>query len=87
MNVFGLCVHSVSIPTSGPMMDHFTNVGEKGLKMVYVPEPLVRHFLTLAERNTSKSIETWAILCGKLVNTSKSWTASGALGLLVEISP
>lgn len=49
---------------------HFTSVGDSGFKMVYVPDELVPKFLRLAQSNTSKSVETCGILCGKLAHST-----------------
>lgn len=56
--------------TCKPVIDHFTSVGEAGLKPIHVPEELVAVFLHRALMNTTRSIETCGILCGKLVSLS-----------------
>lgn len=39
-----------------------------GLRDVVVPNNLIGKFMTLAEENTARNVETCGILCGKLVN-------------------
>ena len=51
-----------------PPVDHFTSVGDLEMKTVYIPAELIDKFLILAQSNTSQSVETCGILCGKLVN-------------------
>jgi STAM-binding protein len=60
-----------------PFIDHFTSVGELGLKTVFVPDDLVPLFNHIALANNRQSIETCGILCGKL--KSSVWHISHLL--------
>lgn len=56
-----------------PAVDHFTSIGvsgtnKGGLRDVIIPADLTRKFLSKAEHNTLKNVETCGILAGKLVN-------------------
>ena len=59
---------------SKPPVDHFLSTGvsgtnKYGLKDVVVPRDIIVKFLSIAEPNTSRNIETCGILSGKFVSS------------------
>lgn len=61
------------------LVDHFTCIGvsggnKGGLRDLMVPSDLMRKFLTIAEHNTLKHVETCGILAGKLSQNAFSVT-------------
>ena len=57
-----------------PPVDHFLSTGKSGsnkygLKDVIVPRDIIVKFLSIAEPNTVRNIETCGILSGKFVST------------------
>ena len=59
-----------------PPVDHFLSTGvsgsnKYGLKDVVVPRDIIVKFLSIAEPNTARNVETCGILSGKFVSTVK----------------
>lgn len=65
--------YSPSVDRSTKPVDHFLSTGvtgtnKYGLKDVVIPRDIVAKFMSVADSNTKRNVETCGILSGKMVS-------------------